>query len=65
MRYMYTMVLTVPHGLCREAEQVSRCVCIWGAPVGDVDRAAALERPRSDASHLSSDTAQEEASVPS
>lgn len=58
-------LLTVPFGLCREAEQVSRCVCIWGAPVGNVDRATALERPRSDASHLPFDTAQEEASVPS
>ena len=50
--------------LCRQAEQISRCVRFWGAAVGDVHRATALEWTGADAGHLPSDSAQEEAAVP-
>jgi len=50
--------------LCRQAEQISRCVCFWGAAVGDVHRAKALEWTGADAGHLPSDSAEEEAAVP-
>ena len=38
--------------MCRQAEQSGRCVCVWGAAVGDVDRQPTVVRPAADAGHL-------------
>ena len=49
---------------CRHSEQVSGCVCLWGAAVGDVHRSETLEWLEPHADPLQRHHPEKEAAIP-